>query len=425
MRMEKKEHKKRSFVVLGAALLCLAVLLGAAYWLLSGGRMKPVTGRISDEAYKEGRKEYYRREKYRPWNQGTITEMPELDENMGLDLRSCNASALDLSGEEEALRSVTFNTATIWPEQLPAGFSPKELLELGKDPGLGVRELHEMGLTGKGVSIAIVDQALNLEHNEYSDRLMSYELLHCMDEAAQMHGAAVASLAAGESCGVAPGAEIYYIASTFGTYGERGMDMDLNYMAQSIDRILEINALLPQEKKIRVISISRGFSSEKGADETKAAIERAKEAGVFVITTSTEENYDFALMGLGRDMTMPADDVNAYGPGSFWSDYFYSGETSFDVPMLLVPMDGRTFAEWTGRDDYEYESGGGLSWSVPWLAGMYALCVQAAPELTPETFIEKALATGTTRTISHEGKEYEFGVIINPKALVEEVRKDG
>lgn len=391
---------------------------GFSVWYLTGGFLRAETGRIADEDYRNGEKKYFRRERYFPLEGDILIEMPELDGNLGLDLRGANASVLDLAGKSDLLSSVTFDSSTVWPDNLPEWFSPKAVMETGKNPGLGIRTLHEKGITGKGVSIAIVDQALNPEHQEYADNLMNYELLHCSDSAAQMHGSAVTSIAVGKSCGVAPDAKVYYIASTFGSYGFGKMKINLNYMADSIDRVLEINTLLPKERKIRVISISRGFTSEKGADEVRAAIERAKAAGVFVVTTSTEDNYGFVLMGLGKEQMTDPDDVSSYTPGHFWSNHFYNGGPADSSRMLLVPMDARTYASWYNTDGYEYTSSGGLSWSVPWLAGMYALCLQADDELTPAEFVRKAFETGTVRTITYQGEQYELGTILNPAALV-------
>ena len=412
------KHKKKKYIIIFLAILLISAG-GFLIWYLTGGFLSAATIQISDEDYREGNVRYVRREEYFPLSRGVISEIPELDENMGLDLRGTNASGLNLENESDILKRVTFDSSTVWPDDLPDGFSPEEIMENGKNPGFGIRMLHEKGITGEGISIAIVDQALNPEHTEYADNIMNYELLHCSDSAAQMHGSAVTSIAVGKSCGVAPDAKVYYIASTFGTYGFGRMKMNLNYMADSIDRILEINELLPEERKIRVISISRGFTSEKGADEVRAAIERAKEAGVFVITTATEDNYGFALMGLGKEQMTDPDEVSSYGPGHFWSDPFYNGRIDDSSRMLLVPMDARTYASWYTSDGYEFASSGGLSWSVPWLAGMYALCLQVDSELTPEEFIEKAFETGTVRTIEYQGKQYELGTIIDPPALIE------
>lgn len=413
-----KQKKRNTLIVLLAA----AVLLtgGFSAWYLTGGFMRPVTGKISEEDYRTGTKRLYRREEYGPWDRGVLSELPPQDVNMGFDIRSYDVSRFDLQNEGDILSGVTFDSATRWPEKLPEGFDPDQIMEIGKNPGLGIRALHEKGITGKGVSIAIVDQALNPEHIEYADNLMNYELLHCCDSGAQMHGSAVTSIAVGKSCGVAPDADVYYIASTFGRYSAGGMKINLNYMADSIDRILEINTFLPEEKKIRVISISRGFTSERGADAVRASIGRAKDAGVFVITTSTEDNYGFSLMGLGKEeLTADPDDISSYRPGNFWGGSFYSGEMADASRMLLVPMDARTYASWYTADGYEFASSGGLSWSVPWLAGLYALCIQVDDDLTPELFIEKAFETGTVQNIEYQGKSYEFGTIIDPAALIE------
>lgn len=44
-------------------------------------------------------------------------------------------------------------------------------MESCKNPGLGIRQLHEQGFTGKGVNMAIIDQPLGM-HQEYADNLI-------------------------------------------------------------------------------------------------------------------------------------------------------------------------------------------------------------------------------------------------------------
>lgn len=415
------KRTKKKYIAFIAVLFILSVGSILA-WYLTGGFLTAVTAELPEEDYRTGQKSYARKEERFPLERGVLSALPKQDVNLGLDLRGYDVSGLDFAGKRDLLDLVTFDSSTVWPENLPEGFSPEEILETGKDPGLGIRALHERGFTGEGVNIAIVDQALNPEHVEYGDRVQNYELLHCLDSSAQMHGSAVTSLAVGKTCGVAPGAKVYYIASTFGTYSFGEMHIDLQYMAKAIDRVLTINNLLPEEEKIRVISISRGFSSEPGADKVRAAIDRAKEAGVFVITTSTQDGYGFTLMGLGKGQRTDPNDLSVYGPGHFWSDAFYGGEFADPSSVLLVPMDARTYASWYDEDGYEFASSGGLSWSVPWLAGMYALCLQADGELTPEEFIEAAFETGRVQTVAYQGAQYELGTVIDPEALLEALR---
>ena len=88
----------------------------------------------------------------------------------------------DLSGRElkrsfEDLLDSSFDTETIWPpaERMPKLYYPQKILDLGGNPCLGVRRLHASGTTGQGVGVALIDQPLLADHQEYKDRLKLYE----------------------------------------------------------------------------------------------------------------------------------------------------------------------------------------------------------------------------------------------------------
>ena len=129
---------------------------------------------------------------------------------------------------------------------------------MNKNTGRGIREIHKEGIKGSGVSIAIIDQGLLVDHEEYKDNLVYYEKIHCIDEGAALHGPAVASLAVGKSNGVAPNAKLYYIATTYGHFKEAGYEFDAAILADCIMRVIEINEDLPENEKIRVIYFSKG-----------------------------------------------------------------------------------------------------------------------------------------------------------------------
>jgi hypothetical protein len=234
----------------------------------------------------------------------------------------------------------------------------------------------------------------------------------------------VASMAVGRNTGVAPGADLYYIAGSFGHYAIFPPYLaNYYYLVRSINRILEINEHLPEDKKIRVISISKGFESfETGGQTLKNAIDRANEAGVFVITCSPDRNFDFVLMGLGREPLDDPDELSSYIPGSWWSNNFFeSHEWYSNQKMLLVPMDSRAGACFTGNDVYAFYRTGGLSWSAPWLAGMSALCAQVYPNLTPELFLTLAFETGDEIEFEQDDVIYTLKTIINPIRLIEKL----
>ena len=131
-----------------------------------------------------------------------------------------------------------------------------EIMEEGKNPGLGVRALHEQVFTGKGVNVAIIDQPINLEHPEYKGKIVSYKNL-CDEEggSSSMHGPAVTSLLAGSTIGVAPEVNIYYVAAP-------SWNGDASYQAEALKCIIQWNKELADSEKIRVVSVSAAPSGE-------------------------------------------------------------------------------------------------------------------------------------------------------------------
>jgi Subtilase family len=407
------ETLSRALKLAGAALQVAVVVIGLGLAQPRGGRPvpgpgSPAGGGAQDEEYRtalapEGRG-IVRRPLPLDLNRGSLRALPAYDpsnkrEIWQVDLRGYDLRALDLGGRLKDLLMAHFDKGTRWPSSLPQGFDPDRIMEIGKDPGLGIRALHKQGITGTGVAIAIIDQGLLVDHVEYKDRLRLYEEIHSWDDRAAMHGPAVASIAVGKTVGVAPGADLYFIAETHGQGSAGGFAFDFTYLAQAIDRIRHINAGLPEGKKIRVLSISVGWEPyHKGFAEANAAVARAQAEGIFVISMSLSRTSGrrFFLQGLGR---APLDDPDALAsakPGHWWTDTFYTGKYAPDpkAPYLLVPMDSRTTAGPAGPKDYAFYRVGGLSWTAPWLAGLYALACQVDPGLTPEVFWKAALDTG-------------------------------
>jgi hypothetical protein len=346
---------------------------------------------------------------------------PESTDPFQVDLRSADVSKVNVTDRLTDLLHANFDTKTRWPTDLPADFVPNRILETGKNPGLKVRELHARGITGKGIGLAIIDQALLVDHIEYKERLKTYEEIHLpAGSLAQMHGPAVASIAVGKTVGVAPEADLYYVAEMHGSAEQGKFEWDFTWLAQSTDRILELNRALPKDQKIRVISISVGWSpNQKGCTETDTAVQRAKAEGVFVISTALEGTHHLQFHGLGRESSRNPDQPDSYGLGSWWAQMFTSGQYRFGPgERLLVPMDARATASPTGENDYVFYANGGWSWCVPYIAGLYALACQVNPEITPENFWAAALKTGHSIPVDCGGKKVDLGTIVDPVALI-------
>ena len=338
---------------------------------------------------------------------GKIRELPRYDPNstnpFQVDLRGADLSALDLRERMADLSQATFDNRTVWParDRLPEGFDPARVLDMGRNPGLGVRSLHKRGITGRGVAIALVDNPIPASHREYAGRVRFHEYINTSpDVELHFHGSTCAALAAGHTLGVAPEAELYLISSWAGS----GREPDFTPRAKAFERFLEVNSKLPPDRRIRVISMSVGWSpQQRGAAEMEAAANKAREQGLLVITSNVEKTHGFAFHGLERQPLADPDAFESYS------------RLKWAVPgrpdRLLVPMCSRTGAGAGSDGEYIFFRVGGWSWSIPYIAGVYALAAQVDPQITPDRFWQVATTTG--RTV------YGTGRIIDPVALIE------
>ena len=300
---------------------------------------------------------------------------------------------LDLRDHLELLRTMPFDSRTVWPEssKLPAGFDPVQVLEQGKNPGLGVRALHRQGIDGRGVGIAIIDQPLVKNHPEYADRIVSYKAIEVSGVPPQMHGPGVTSIAVGKSCGVAPAANLHYYAIPMWKWNKCQPYCDV------IEKILQTNEGLKPSERIRVVSISTGmFPQWKDFPRWQATLKKAEQQGVMVLTCSTTAiNYNTLTRLFGKD---PED------PNSYLSGIHMSGSD-----FLMVPAGNRTTASHEGSGVYTYWTESGMSWATPYLAGLAALAFQVDPTITPSKIFEWLPQT-TVPT--------DAGPIVNPEAFI-------
>ncbi|MGE5579656.1 MAG: S8 family serine peptidase [Bacillota bacterium] len=268
------------------------------------------------------------------------------------------------------------------------------------------------------------EQPWRYEQPQFNDQLRAYGPIRTAAEQypASMHAPAVASIAVGKSVGVAPEADLYMVSPDWKIVN--GM-VDFTELARAVDRVVAINRQLPEGRKIRVLSMSIGWTygwlySPGGYSAIVEAVKRAKDQGIFVVSSSLDITYGgFNFHGLGRDPLADPDKTGSYGPGSWWADWYYrTGTISDGTETLLIPMDCRATAAMCSPVDYAFYSEGGWSWCVPYIAGLYALACQVAPDVTPESFWKAALATGDTVTLSRGSRTYDFGKIVNPARLM-------
>ncbi len=323
------------------------------------------------------------------------------------DVRWKDLSKINLRRNDDLIKTLTFNKKTVWPESpnMPLGIRPDELLTDAMNPGLGIRSLHQQSITGKGVNVAIIDQPLYLDHPEFAGKIVAYHDVGCRTEWS-MHGPAVASLLVGTNCGTAPDARVYYVAAPSWT-------KDTAYQARALDWIIEQNEKLPAPEKIRVVSVSaapsgRSSPFEKNKQMWDETCNRAEAAGILVLDCTEHRGF---IRPCWYDARAP-ESVARCTPG-------FPGIKRF-VPRpetILVPASPRTTAEEYNKGDFSYQycGRGGLSWTIPYCAGVFALGWQIRPDLSPDQMRELLFRSAYT---TRDGMR-----IINPERFILLVEK--
>jgi subtilisin family serine protease len=286
-----------------------------------------------------------------------------------------------------------------------------QIMENGKNPGLGIRDIHKQGITGKGINVAIIDQNLLLNHPEFAGKVVAYYDTGCEvgEDEGSMHAPAVTSILVGNEIGVAPDAKVYFAAAPSWTG-------DSEFYAKGLYWIIEENKKLPVGEKIRVVSVSaapsgNGTPFTKNLEKWDEAVLAAQNDGILVLDCRMNKETGFIAPAY-YDPEDP-DDISKCKGG------FPTSKNKYIVPKteIGVPTSYRTVAEeyTEGTPSYQYTGQGGLSWGIPYAAGVLALGWQINPDLDKDQIVKILFDTCSK---SNDGSN-----IINPPAFIDAIQK--
>lgn len=395
------------------------------------------------------------------------------------DFRDVDLSDLDLSGETDLVKWLKFSSQTDFPEGEHAvrGLSPEDVLEMGKDPGLGLRDLHGQGITGEGINVAVIDKPIIQNHSEFTGRMI-YHVVSGKGEYREVlhdHGIAAASILAGATTGVAPRARIHYFAiSNHVPYFPK--------YAEALRQILAFNEGRSPEDQIKVVSISHGTGER--FEELNQVIQEAQTKGIIVVKPDKEYGplgFSGGRLPLAEERQDPKGmvpfsfldaTINLYElllsydsweegrsalmqlleRGEIASRSNFGGIPSLDIvtkekavdflrswdrwqrsgisyhecfqdmledyenlidEAVLVPAESMSTASIASEDDYIYWGSGGLSWATPYLAGVFTLGLQVNPDIDPQQLYRIIVDTAVRTAEGHWA--------IDPVAAVERV----
>jgi len=288
----------------------------------------------------------------------------------------------------------------------------KEILEKGKNPGLGVREIHSKGITGKGVRVAIIDQSMHLNHPELKGKVLEYFVAEDNQEKStqiahgtrgSMHGPAVTSLLAGETIGTAPGVQIYYAEVS-------GSNPTGQHFADSLRWIIEKNRNLPENDKIRIVSVSYYPLGLEDGEEWMKAVSEARENNILVLDVSS-------FIGPCHYDIKEPDNFDKVKPGFAHIEMTTEAAAQY-ITKVLAPTSRRTLAEQYADENasFHYDGGSaGISWAVPYAAGVLALGWEIKPELSPFEIVSILMDT-----VYRTQNGYR---IINPPAFIKKIQQ--
>ena len=324
------------------------------------------------------------------------------------DVRWANLTSIDDTLTYEKIATLTYNKDSKFKKHIT---DAEQIMENAKNPGLGVRSLHEQGITGKGINIAIIDQNLPGQHPEYKGKIAKYKDVGCKqpEYKGSMHGPGVLSLLVGQTIGTAPEAQIYFAAAPSWT-------ADAKYEADALNWIIEENRLLPKDNKIKVVSISASLSGpgspfKKNNNLWDEALKVAEQEGLIVLDCS--QNHGF-IGPCYYDRNHP-DDVQQCKVG--WPNKVINDSLKYPSYKIFAPCSGRTVAEEyiEGSNYYQYCGKAGLSWSIPYVAGVMAMGWQIKPDISGAEMISILLKTASKNDLGYK--------IINPVEFINELQQ--
>jgi subtilisin family serine protease len=298
---------------------------------------------------------------------------------------------------------------------------------------IGAANLHDAGITGRGVLVGMMDSGFRWQDHEAFDRLAVVSEFDFVkndgvtrnepgDPAGQdSHGTGTLSTIAGFQPGelIGPAFESQFLlAKTENIASETHAEED--FWAAAIEW-METQGVDLTSTSLGYNTFDTGQSSYTQAqmDGNTAIITKAAEIaaskGVIVVNSAGNEGD-----GSWRIITAPADGPNVIAVGAVASNGGLVGFSSrgptadgrFKPDVMAMGLGVRTVVS-SSQSDYTFSAG--TSFSCPLVAGVVAQILSAHPELTPQQVLNTLRGTAS-RALSPDN-DFGYG-IVNARAAV-------
>lgn len=256
---------------------------------------------------------------------------------------------------------------------------------------LHANEAHRRGITGKGVTAAILDSGI-CGHPDYAERIIAFHDFvngkkEFYDDAG--HGSHVSGIlgadgrsSRGRYCGIAPGCSLIHL-KVLDRHGQGSLE----------DIIAAIDWAIRNRNKynIRILNISAGTTKgeeDAGSRALVERVERAWDSGMVVVVAAGNmgpEPMSITAPGNSRKViTVGSSDQFRYRPANGSQNYSGCGPTLECVckPELVAPGTDIMSCSVSWKTGKFYTVKSGTSMAAPAIAGCVALMLEKEPTLT-------------------------------------------
>ncbi|PUA18743.1 autotransporter serine protease [Glaciimonas sp. PCH181] len=270
------------------------------------------------------------------------------------------------------------------------------------DP-IGMKDLRNRGITGKGVKIGIVDTDFLAEHAEFGDRVQMSG-----DGNGNAHGTHVAEVLGGKTIGVAPEVTMLAVAS-----GAKGNN---NGLKTHLDiQTLQIFSL----SKAKIVNLSMGTGDITKPTKSQLNLRSFKDmvarGSLFVWATgnsgqknpSSEAGMPLNDPKLERGW-LAVTEANVAGNGFGQAEMPSYANRCGVASNWCLAAPGEMVSEITGK------SANGTSFAAPAVSGAAALVKQVHPSMNADLLRQTILSTATDMG---ESEKYGWGMLNVSKAI--------
>lgn len=261
----------------------------------------------------------------------------------------------------------------------------------------------DMGATGKGVTIAIVDSGIALNHPDLKDNIVpGYNAITQSNAPGANqddngHGTHVAGIAAAERngvgiVGVAYDAKIMPIKS-------------VNFEGDGYDDAIAAGIVWAADHGAKIINLSLGAENGVSSEVIKQAVNYAYNKGSLLVAAAG--NYDPSTQK-NPGVDYPASDPHVLAVAATdKNDQIASFSTSGPQISLAAPGDEIASDWWSLAEGPGYANASGTSMASPFVAGEAALIWGQHPEWSRDQVVE-ALESGV-KDLGTAGRDNDYG----------------